>query len=123
MHSNNIYKIMKYYISLIVIVCFGIFSSIAQTNMTKIKDGTISGSSAVPNLGVILELESVNKGFLAPRLTTQQRDAISSGNRTDGMFIYNTSTGCFNYWSEVQDTWLSLCGTPPPAVFTISSIQ
>ncbi|WP_286417115.1 hypothetical protein [Myroides odoratimimus] len=88
--------------------------------MTKIKDGTISGTSATPNPGVVLELESVNKGFLAPRLTTQQRDAITVANRTDGLLIYNRTTGCFNYWSTAQDTWLSLCGTPPPAVFEVT---
>ncbi|MCC9043623.1 hypothetical protein LNQ81_13160 [Myroides sp. M-43] len=91
--------------------------------MTKIKDGTISGTSAVPNLGVILELESVNKGFLTPRLTTQQRDAIEDVNKTDGLLIYNKTTGCFNYWSQAQDNWLSMCGTPPPAVFDISDVQ
>lgn len=114
---------MKYVISLLLLLFIGIFSSIAQTNMTKIKDGTISGSPAVPSLGVILELESANKGFLTPRLTTQQRDAIAIANRTDGLLIYNKTTGCFNYWSESQDNWLSLCGTPPPAIFEISSIQ
>lgn len=114
---------MKALISLVLILFMGIFSSIAQTNMTKIKDGTISGTTAVPNLGAILELESVNKGFLTPRLTTQQRDAIAVANRTDGLLIYNKTTGCFNYWSEVQDIWLSLCGTPPPAIFDISTIQ
>lgn len=114
---------MKDIISLLLILFIGIFSSMAQTNMTKIKDGTISGSAAVPGLGVILELESVNKGFLTPRLTTQQRDAIAVANRTDGLLIYNKTTGCFNYWSEVQDTWLSLCGTPPPAVFEITALQ
>lgn len=122
-YNNTIYKGMKDIISLLLILFIGIFSSMAQTNMTKIKDGTISGSAAVPGLGVILELESVNKGFLTPRLTTQQRDAIAVANRTDGLLIYNKTTGCFNYWSEVQDTWLSLCGTPPPAVFEISAIQ
>lgn len=119
--NTTIYKGMKSIISLILILFIGVFSSIAQTNMTKIKDGTISGTTAVPSLGAILELESVNKGFLTPRLTTQQRDAIST--KTDGLLIYNKTTGCFNYWSTAQDTWLSLCGTPPPAVFEITAIQ
>ena len=122
-YNNTRYKGMKYVISLLLLLFIGIFSGSAQTNMTKIKDGTISGSPAVPGLGVILELESVNKGFLTPRLTTQQRDAIAVANRTDGLLIYNKTTGCFNYWSEAQDTWLSLCGTPPPAIFEISSVQ
>lgn len=124
MHNNHTkYKGIKYILTFLLLFFIGVSSGIAQTNMTKIKDGTISGSPATPGLGVILELESVNKGFLTPRLTTQQRDAITVANRTDGLLIYNKTTGCFNYWSEVQDTWLSLCGTPPPAVFDISTVQ
>lgn len=122
-YNTTTYKYMKYKFSLLLILLFTAFSSLAQTHMTKIKDGTISGTSATPNPGVILELESVNKGFLAPRLTTQQRDAIAIENRTDGLLIYNSTTGCFNYWSTIQDTWLSLCGTPPPAVFEITNLQ
>lgn len=122
-NNHTIYKGLRTIASFLLILFIGISSSIAQTNMTKIKDGTISGTSATPNLGVILELESANKGFLAPRLTTQQRDAITIANRVDGLLIYNKTTGCFNYWSEAQDTWLSMCGTPPPAVFEITSAQ
>ncbi len=106
-----------------ILFLVGTFSSISQTNMTKIKDGTISGSSTTPELGVILELESVNKGFLTPRLSTQQRDDIVAANRADGMMIFNTTTGCFNYWSNAQGVWLSICGTPPPAILEISSLQ
>lgn len=122
-YNHTIYKGIKYTLSLILILFMSVFSSFAQTHMTKIKDGTLSGTSTTPNPGAVLELESVNKGFLAPRLTTQQRDAISASNRTDGLLIYNKTTGCFNYWSTAQDIWLSMCGTPPPAVFEITSAQ
>ncbi|MHC5201359.1 hypothetical protein [Myroides sp. LJL119] len=121
--NTNIYKKMKSWISLLLILLLGTFSTIAQTHMTKIKDGTISGTVATPSLGSILELESVNKGFLTPRLTTQQRDAIDPLHRTDGLLIFNRTTGCFNYWSTAQDNWLSICGTPPPAVFEITASQ
>ena len=116
-------KVFQFILSILMVFFIGSFSGISQTNMTKIKDGTISGSSSVPNIGAILELESVNKGFLTPRLTTLQRDAISLANRKDGLLIFNTTTGCFNYWSKVQDNWLSICGTPPPAVIEISPSQ
>ncbi|MBW3520372.1 hypothetical protein [Flavobacterium sp. NKUCC04_CG] len=107
----------------LVLLTFSVQRSFAQTNMTKIKDGTVSGTPNVPVLGAVLELESNNKGFLTPRLTASQRDAIIPANRVDGLLIYNTSTGCFNYWSSVQAVWLSLCGTPPPAVINISTVQ
>ncbi|MDM1362197.1 hypothetical protein [Myroides marinus] len=94
-----------------------------QTYMTKIKDGTVAQSSSVPSEAVILELESTNKGFLAPRMTTVQRDVIDKTKLKDGLLIFNTTTGCINYWSGLQDTWLSVCGTPPPAEIALTPDQ
>ncbi|MDM1404072.1 hypothetical protein HX039_08130 [Myroides marinus] len=94
-----------------------------QTYMTKIKDGTVAQSSSVPSEAVILELESTNKGFLAPRMTTVQRDVIDKAKLKDGLLIFNTTTGCINYWSGLQDTWLSVCGTPPPAEIALTPDQ
>ncbi|MCM5663859.1 hypothetical protein [Galbibacter mesophilus] len=93
---------------------------LGQVNMTKVKDASVSGSARTPVPGAVMELESVTKGFLTPRMTTGQRDAIPAANRTDGLLIFNTTSGCFNYWSADQDDWLSICGTPPPAVFDIT---
>ncbi|QBQ42053.1 hypothetical protein E2P86_13205 [Sphingobacterium psychroaquaticum] len=91
----------------------------AQNKMTKIKDGTIGGTSTEPFDGAILELESKAKGFLLPRMTTAERDAIPNARKINGLIIFNTTTNCINYWVEVTNNWLSLCGTPPPAVMTI----
>lgn len=120
---TNIFRNLIGTVILVGMVLFGVQRSVGQTNMTKIKDGTISGTTSTPVLGAVLELESSNKGFLTPRLTAGQRDAIVEANRVDGLLIYNTTTGCFNYWSTAQDVWLSLCGTPPPAVLNISTVQ
>ncbi|WP_255555258.1 hypothetical protein [Flavobacterium sp. NKUCC04_CG] len=95
----------------------------AQTNTTKIKDGTVAGSSVTPVLGAVLELESTTKGFLTPRMTISQRDAIPMAQRLEGLILYNTTTGCLNYWSQEQKVWLSICGTPPPAVIKINTTQ
>lgn len=122
-YNNTFYKTTRVLIWQIWIVFFGFATSMAQTSMTKIKDGTVLGTTAEPNLGAILELESESKGFLVPRLNTLQRDAIVSSNRTDGLMIYNKDSGCFNYWSVARDTWLSLCGTPEPAELEIESGQ
>lgn len=43
-----------------------------------------------PNEKSILDLNSTTRAFLPPRMTTAQRDAISSP--TEGMTIYNTTT-------------------------------
>ncbi len=55
----------------------------------------------------ILTMSSTSKGFLRPRMTTAQRDAIVSP--ATGLSIYNTSTNKVNYyngsaWTEIQDT-------------------
>lgn len=91
--------------------------------MTKIKDNSMIGTPEAPESSVILELESANKGFLAPRMSTAQRDAIPQNQLPDGLLIFNTTTGCINYWTGLQATWLSLCGTPPPAVVSVTDLQ
>lgn len=91
--------------------------------MTKIKDNSLIGTPDTPESSVILELESANKGFLAPRMSTVQRDAIPQNQLPDGLLIFNTTTGCINYWTGLQATWLSLCGTPPPAVVSVTDLQ
>jgi len=62
-----------------------------------------------------LEIDSTAKGFLPPRMTTAQRDAIT--NPATGLFIYNTSTNQLNFyngtsWEHITslDTVLSATG-------------
>jgi hypothetical protein len=47
-------------------------------------------------------------GFLPPRMTTSQRDAISSP--ADGLVIYNTTTEFIEFCAG--GTWIQLCGGP-----------
>lgn len=56
-----------------------------------------------PSSSAILELASTNKGFLPPRLTTAQRDAISP--KPEGVMIYNTSVNIMQYWNG--STWIN----------------
>jgi|SRR6218665_74645 len=53
-----------------------------------------------------LEIESTNKGFLPPRLSTTQRDAVSSP--SEGLTIYNTDTKCLNFYSGTGG-WINPC--------------
>jgi hypothetical protein len=57
-------------------------------------DGDVSIGTASPNAAAILDLSSTAKGFLPPRMTTAQRDAITSP--PAGLMIYNTSTNKLN---------------------------
>lgn len=57
----------------------------------------ISNTSITPDASSILELRTTSKGFLAPRMTTAQRDAITSP--ATGLVIYNTTTNQFNFYN------------------------
>ncbi len=72
-----------------------------------------------PDASSILELNTNSAGFLPPRLTTAQRDAITTP--AQGLFIYNITTNCFQYfdgttWSGCLSTKSSIlfdCATAP----------
>lgn len=64
---------------------------------TQIGNGTTISPSA------LLQLDSTNKGFLFPRMTTAQRDAIVSP--ADGLFIWNTTTDQLNVYRSSTGTW------------------
>ena len=57
----------------------------------------ISTTSITPNSSSILELRSTTLGFLPPRMTTTERDAISSP--ATGLVIYNTTTNLLNFYN------------------------
>lgn len=56
-----------------------------------------------------LDVSSINKGFLPPRMTTIQRDSIR--NPSDGLIIFNTTTGSPNYF--YAGSWFEFRGTAP----------
>jgi hypothetical protein len=60
-----------------------------------------------PDPSSVLELKSTTKGFLPPRLTTAQRNAIVSP--ASGMMIYNNEKNCLEWYNGV--VWYNGCGT------------
>lgn len=58
-----------------------------------------------PEASSILDIQSTNRGFLLPRLTTTQRDAISLP--ATGLLIYNTSTSVFNFYNSGWKDFMS----------------
>jgi hypothetical protein len=57
-------------------------------------DGNVGIGTTSPNAAATLTLTSTTKGFLPPRMTTAQRDAISTP--PAGLMIYNTTTNKLN---------------------------
>ena len=64
-----------------------------------------------PDPTAILDLQSADRGFLLPRLTQAQRDAIQSP--ATGLMVFNTTSVCleFNFGSPASPFWKSIdCG-------------
>lgn len=62
-----------------------------------------AGTSSL-NTSAVLEAVSSGRGFLPPRMTTVQRDAIVSP--VEGLLIYNTVTDAINFYNGTQ--WLEV---------------
>lgn len=79
----------------------------------------VSGTGSVPDNSALLDVDatgmSPKKGFLVPRMTTTERDAISSP--AEALQIFNTTTKC--YEGYVNGGWYAIACpaacTPPPA--------
>jgi hypothetical protein len=63
-------------------------------------------NTSLPNASAQLDVTSTTKGFLPPRLTTAQRDAIASP--AAGLTIYNTTVNCLQWWNGTL--WFDGCG-------------
>lgn len=117
-------KSIQYIVVIMVAVFLNIATVFGQNNLytTKIKDGSIANSALTAAPATLLELESSTKGFLLPRMSTVERDAItiSDQERGNGLVIYNKDTDCINYWSKEGNRWLSLCGSLPPAIIELT---
>ena len=59
-----------------------------------------------PNASAITEMNSTTQGFLPPRMTSAQRDAIASP--AVGLAIFNTTSNCLNFYIGY---WNETCGT------------
>ena len=64
--------------------------------------------TTTPNASAQLEVSSTTKGFLPPRMTTEQRDNIV--NPATGLIIYNTTTNILGY--KIASGWVSLISNP-----------
>jgi hypothetical protein len=87
-----------------------LISATVMTGFAQVGIGT-----PTPNASSILDLTSTSKALLLPRLTTTQRDAITSA--VAGMVIFNTTTNCMEIFTT--NGWFNVCngtttgGLPP----------
>jgi len=70
----------------------------SQWNSTRINAPTnITEGNDAPDASAMLQADSTTKGFLPPRMTTTERDAISTP--AEGLMVYNTTNHQMNYWN------------------------
>lgn len=90
---------------LVVLCCafFGVASISAQTYTGNVGIGT-----PTPDPSALLELKSQDKGFLIPRLTQPERDAIAQP--ATGLLIFNITANAiqYNIGSKFAPVWVSM---------------
>lgn len=89
------------------LIIFFQFASSAQVGI-----GTIT-----PDPSAKLDISSSTLGFLPPRMTTAQRNAINTP--AAGLIIFNTTSGCINVYNGTQ--WREIC--PTVIVGTIAALN
>ena len=72
-------------------------------------NGTVGVGTDTPNLTALIDITSTTKGFLGPRMTTAERDAISSP--ATGLQVYNTTTNAINFYNGSSWQALGVAGS------------
>ncbi|MEM6262035.1 MAG: tail fiber domain-containing protein [Bacteroidota bacterium] len=67
---------------------------------------SINDTGSAPDSSAMLDVQSTEKGLLMPRMTSEQRDAITDP--AAGLMIYNIEDSCFNYYTG--EAWIKDCG-------------
>jgi hypothetical protein len=76
-------------------------------DISVLPDGNVGIATTTPDPSAALDVSSTTKGFLPPRMTIEQRDAITP---IAGLMIYNTTTNKPNYYNGAE--WMNYDGTP-----------
>jgi hypothetical protein len=91
-----------------------------------LNNGAVGIGTATPSASSILDLTSTTRGFLPPRMTTAQRDAIATP--ATGLQVVNTTTGELNMYNgsswiavatgALMSNWTLAADTGTPASIT-----
>lgn len=69
--------------------------------------------TGTPHNSAKLEVQSSNSGILVPRLTTTERNAITSP--ANSLLIFNTDSQCYEFWNAPSSQWVTIkCGCSTP---------
>lgn len=105
-----------------------VFFSLYFCLLTKVYSQNIgiNTTGAAPKNEALLDIDANNltgekKGVLVPRMTTNERNILSSsGTVPESLLIYNTTTHCFEAWNQTSLAWIAFgclnCNLPGPVV-------
>ncbi|NBV51526.1 hypothetical protein EBR78_09975, partial [bacterium] len=86
------------------------YNSSGQLQVSGLGTGALGIGTVSPNASAMLEVSSTNKGFLPPRMTTAQRNAITSP--ATGLLIFNTTTSQIEMYNG--SGWVGVGANPIP---------
>ena len=95
----------------LIVLFLMIFLSVTAISETYGQGVGISELEITPDASSILELRSTDRGFLAPRMTTAQRIAITSP--AQGLLVFDTTTNSFWYYNSVWKELASVQTSAP----------
>ena len=106
---------MKKFLPLFTIVLF-----LASTTVSNAQSVGINATGTTPDGSAMLDVSSTTKGFLPPRMTAVQRDAIP--NPAKGLMIYCTDCGVGEpEYLNNSLQWVNLLGVPSAGQISIGS--
>jgi hypothetical protein len=65
----------------------------------------INATGSLPDNSALLDLSSTERGLLVPRMTTTERDAITTP--ANSLLIFNTTTQCYEGYNAPSSTWVA----------------
>ena len=65
----------------------------------------INETGSLPDNSALLDLSSTERGLLVPRMTTTERDAITTP--ANSLLIFNTTTQCYEGYNAPSSTWVA----------------
>ena len=104
---KNIFKVIVIFSFLInrsSLIRAAIVMALVLNSKFVISQVGINDNNTSPDASAMLDVKSTTKGILIPRMTTTERNAISSA--ATGLMIYNTSTNTFDYYNGT--VWIAL---------------
>jgi hypothetical protein len=85
---------------------FSMANNAPTNSFYMLASGTVGFGTSTPSEKALLDLTSTTKGFLPPRMTTTERNAITSP--VAGLMIYNTTTNKLNVYTTAWEAVTSL---------------